>query len=87
MILDHNPNYPRKAEVELILTSANEVEAARLLDLGKFYLRPSHLKPNAAKVYFQELQQKYPGTKSAWEAKELLDTHAAFQNAPQPAND
>lgn len=87
MILDHNPNYPRKAEVELILTSANEVEASRMLELGKFYLRPSHLKPNAAKVYLKELQQKYPGTKSAWEANELLDSHPAFQGAPQNAEE
>ena len=87
MILDRNPNYSRKAEVELILVTANEVEAARMLELGKFYLRPSHLKPSAAKVYLQELIQKYPGTNSAYQAKDILDSHPAFKQKVEKLDD
>ncbi len=87
MILDRNPNYSRKAEVELILVTANEVEASRMLELGQFYLRPSHLKPSAAKVYLQELVQKYPGTNAAFQAKDILDNHPAFKEAPQKAEE
>ncbi len=87
MILERNPDYSRKSEVELILTTANEVEASRMLELGKFYLRPSHLKPSAAKVYLQELTQKYPGTNAAFQARDLLDTHPAFKEAPQNAEE
>ena len=83
MILDRNPDYSRKAEVELILATANEVEASRMLELGQFYLRPSHLKPSAAKVYLQELIQKYPGTNAAFQAKDLLDSHPAFKQEPE----
>ncbi len=83
MILDRNPDYSRKSEVELILVTANEVEAKRMLELGEFYLRPSHLKPSAAKVYLQELIQKYPGTNAAFQAKDILDNHPAFSEAPQ----
>ena len=83
MILDRNPDYSRKSEVELILATANEVEASRMLELGQFYLRPSHLKPSAAKVYLQELIQKYPGTNAAFQAKDLLDSHPAFKQEPE----
>ena len=85
MILDRNPDYSRKAEVELILATTNEVEASRMLELGKFYLRSGHLKPAAAKVYLQELMQKYPGTKSAWEAKDIMDNHPAFKKEAEKA--
>ncbi|MBQ9367688.1 MAG: tetratricopeptide repeat protein [Victivallales bacterium] len=87
MILDRNPDYSRKSEVELILVTANEVEATRMLELGQFYLRPSHLKPSAAKVYLQELIQKYPGTNAAFRAKDILDNHPAFKEAPQNAEE
>ena len=74
IILEHNPNYKRKEELELILTDALEDEAERMLELGKFYLRSVHLNPPAAQKYLIELVQKFPGTKAAWEAKNLLET-------------
>lgn len=77
-ILERNPNYNRREEIELILADATEHEAERLLELGKFYLRKSHLRPDASKAYFIDLVQRFPGTKAAWEAKELLETDEHF---------
>ena len=87
IILDHNPDYKRKEELELILTDALEEEAGRLLELGKFYLRPVHLNPPASRKYLLELLQKFPGTKAAWEAKNLLETDERLKTADAKAEE
>ena len=87
IILEHNPNYKRKEELELILTDALEEEAGRLLELGKFYLRSVHLNPPASKKYLLELVQKFPGTKAAWEAKNLLETDVRLKEADKKATE
>ena len=85
IILDHNPDYKRKEELELILAEAVEEEAGRLLELGRFYLRSVHLNPAASKKYLLELVQKFPGTKAAWEAKNMLETDSRLKNADAKA--
>ena len=87
IILDHNPDFKRKEELELIIPDALEEEAERMLELGKFYLRPVHLNPVAARKYLLELQQKFPGTKAAWEAKNLLETDERLKAAETRAED
>lgn len=87
IILEHNPDYKRKEELELILTDALEEEAERMLELGKFYLRPVHLNPAASRKYLLDLQQKFPGTKAAWEAKNLLETDERLKAADTNATE
>jgi len=85
IILEHNPDYKRKEELEFILTDALEAEAERMLELGRFYLRPVHMNPAASKKYLLELVQKFPGTKAAWEAKNLLETDERLKSADSKA--
>ncbi len=85
IILEHNPEYKRREELELILAETIEEEAGRLLELGRFYLRPVHLNPAASKKYLLEAVQKFPGTKAAWEAKNMLETDNRLRNADAKA--
>lgn len=78
IILDRNPAYLRRQEAELIISEAREQEAERLLATAKFYLQSSHLRVDAAKGYLADLIKQFPGTKAAWEGKNLLDTHSAI---------
>ena len=72
LILERNPNYAHKDEVELILAETEEVEARNLLALGKFYLRRSHYSAKAARMYLLDLASKYPNSRAAWEGNALL---------------
>lgn len=71
-----NPDGQRASEVKAMLSAVDEVEAARSLQTGKFYLRQS--KPKAAAIYFNEAL-KYGSAESAAEARVLL-AELATQN-------
>ena len=73
IILDGSPKYARRDEAELIVAEANGLEAASLLELGRFYLRGSHRKPEAARMYLTDLVKRFPDSKPAWEAAGILD--------------
>lgn len=87
IILEQNPNYPRKEEVQALIEDAREREAQRMLDMANFYLRKSHYRPEAAKRYINELILQYQGSASAWKAKRLLDEHPAFKQKEAVPNE
>lgn len=72
-ILERNPKYGRRDEVELIIAEANDQEAVKLLELGQFYLKGAHKRPEAAKAYLQDLIKRFPNSKASWEAQKILD--------------
>lgn len=84
IILERNPSYARRPEVELILADAREQEAQRLLNLATFYLKSSHLAPNASRKYLMDTIKLYPGTKASWEAKDILDNNEHFKKPDTP---
>jgi tetratricopeptide (TPR) repeat protein len=75
------PNHPRRAEVDTNRLAAQEIEASRLLFLGKFYQRPFHWQPAAAQRYLEDCITQFPRTESAREAAEQL----AAMGRPLPA--
>lgn len=79
IILERNPEYSGKDEVQVLVQEAREQEAGRLLGMAEFYLRKSHCRPEAAKRYINELLLQYQGTAASWKAKRLLDEHPAFK--------
>ena len=70
-LLENCPDFPEMAAVNHLLQEVRETRAQRLLDLAKFYLGKAQFRPNAAKMYLQELQEKYPNTR-AWEMSKIL---------------
>jgi outer membrane protein assembly factor BamD (BamD/ComL family) len=72
IFLKQNPQHPRLEEAKKVLTMAESMEAEQLLYLGEFYQRKSHKRSSAARRYLNEVVAKYPNTKSARKAKELL---------------
>lgn len=88
LLIQHNPDYGKKEEIKLLLAQSEEVDARRLLDLGKFYLRQAHYNPKAAQKYLEELALNYPDTRAAWEGNELLSNvqAAVQQQEKKPAD-
>mgnify|MGYP001238598590 CR=1 FL=1 len=66
------PDHPKKGEAASLLIQANEQEAARLLHLGKFYLRELSYSDEAARRYLSQIVSAYGETQYAQEAKDLL---------------
>ena len=79
IILERNPEYKKREEVEALIEDAREREAQRLLNMAMFYLKRSHYRPEAAKRYANELILQFQGSAAAWEAKRLLDEHPALK--------
>ncbi len=72
VFLKQNPQHPRLQEAKNVLDLTESLEAQQLLYLGEFYQRKAHKRSPAARRYLNDLIIKYPDTKSAWRAKELL---------------
>jgi len=66
------PDHPEMAAAKVLLARADEAQASRLLDLGKFYLRPLTHRPEAARRYLYDAIRTYGGTTSAAQAQALL---------------
>ncbi|MCK4423969.1 MAG: outer membrane protein assembly factor BamD [Candidatus Omnitrophica bacterium] len=60
-----HPNSPLKAEVQKNLKQLSEKEACKIFDTALFYEQQDKLE--AALIYYQEVKDRYPGTK--WAAK------------------
>lgn len=82
-VKENQPNHPRIEEIEQLLLEAKEQEAQQMLDLSKFYLRPSHLRASAARRYLIDLIKDFPETKAAKEAEKLLQQNKALQKINQ----
>ncbi|MCB1210991.1 MAG: outer membrane protein assembly factor BamD, partial [Verrucomicrobiales bacterium] len=64
-----NPSGERASEAEMILARVNEDEAAKSLEIGKFYEKQG--KPKAAAIYYNEAL-KFGSAESSNEARTLL---------------
>jgi outer membrane protein assembly factor BamD (BamD/ComL family) len=79
--VDQYPDHPKFEVANALRTKAREQESGRLLELGKFYLRPVHLREPAAKQYLQRVVTDFPDTTAAGEAERLL---AQLSGKPVP---
>ena len=77
-----NPSGERASEAEVILSQVNSAEAAKSLEVGKFYERMG--KPKAAAIYYNEAL-KYGSAESSEEARKLLS--ALAQSSPEAVSD
>jgi len=66
------PNHSRRADARLLLGMVDEREAARLYQLGEFYLRPVHRRQKAAIRYLSDAIRDYPDAAAAIQARLLL---------------
>ena len=73
-----NPKGDRASEAQSILTGVDEAQAARSLEIGKYYERQH--KPKAAAVYFNEAL-KFGDAEASKEARERLAKLAASNPA------
>ncbi|HAR67770.1 MAG TPA: hypothetical protein DCR55_16415 [Lentisphaeria bacterium] len=64
--------HARIAEIDSLLGSSREMEAARLLYLGEFYQRDAHPRFDAARRYLQQVVTNFSDTASAGAASALL---------------
>lgn len=67
-----HPDHEGVARARELELQAAEIEAGRLLELARFYVRKHHRRAAAARRYLKEVITDYPGTASAAEAEELL---------------
>ena len=81
-VKENQPEHPRRKEIDLLLRDAREQDAQRLLDLGKFYLRPAHRRTGAARRYLIDVLRDYSDTQAGWEAKKILDDNPSLREAP-----
>ncbi|HPY89582.1 MAG TPA: hypothetical protein PLT23_02580 [Lentisphaeria bacterium] len=86
-VKENQPEHPRRKEIDLLLRDAREQDAQRLLDLGQFYLRPSHRRTGAARRYLLDVLRDYPDTQAGWEAKKILDDNPSLRDAPAVNDD
>ncbi len=63
---------PRRSEAEVIIKDGQDIQAARLLELGKFYLVKYHYRPAVARRYLHDLIRDYPNSSSVAEAKKII---------------
>ena len=87
LLVEHNPDYAKRDEVKLMMAQSEEVDAQRLLDMGKFYLRYAHYRPKAARQYLEQLALNYPGTHAAWEGNALLQKIQTAEQKAQKSQD
>lgn len=69
-------DHPGRPEAEKLLQNAQETQSDRLLVQAKFYLKPRHRRPEAARRYLLDIVKEFPQTPAAQEAKDLL--HSEF---------
>ncbi len=75
LAMEQAPDHERKAELDAVLVDAQEADAASMLEQAKFYMVRSHRRLHAARRYLYDLQLKYPKTKAAAEAAQLLEDY------------